>query len=945
MGALGFTFPLVLSALILLPVIWWLLRLIPPRPQTELFPPLRILLRLVKREETPAKSPWWLTALRLALTALVILALARPVLNPQSELASGDGPLLIMIDNDWAAAPDWEARVRTAGALLRQASDQNRPVALAATVAGPAASVQLADAAAIEQTLGALQPVSGRADRALALDRLLTAADTTEADPVLALIDTGLAEAADEAFAGSLAGAELSGLIRFSEPDRPLAAITGADNRTDGFALDLIRTRSGPGEPSVALYDSRERLLGRAQATFEDGAAQTTVLFDIPFELRNDIAAARIDGQTHSAATRLLDENNRRRRVALLTGLAGEEAQPLLSPLYYISRALDPFADLIEPRTGDLSVDIPEVIDQGPAMIVMADIGVLPASAEARLDEWLQAGGTLVRFAGPRLAASAADDPYLPVTLRAGERELGGALSWSEPQSVAAFPPDSPFAGLDAPREVTVNRQLLAQPDADLAERTWASLEDGTPLVTGARRGDGAIVLFHVTAEATWSNLPISGTFVDMLRRITDFARNTAPGADVAPRTGEAEAALPPLRTLRADGTLIVPPAHVRPYDPEASASVVSFENPAGLYGTAEGFIARNVLAREETFAPFEPAAPGLSIAEQTLVAEEQTDLSGLLFLIAFLLLIADTLAVLWINGRLSFGKAPRRGPPRTAATAALLALVAGGVATMTAMPTAFAQDTQPGDEAILDALETTRIAYVLTGDDGVDETSRAGLDGLTRFLASRTAFEPGTPMALDIETDELAFYPLIYFPISTAGELPSEAAIARLDSYMQNGGTILFDTRDQLTGSLSAGTTPETTRLREILDGLNVPPLEPVPTDHVLTKAFYILDAFPGRYAGSPLWVEASDLAEGRSDRPVRTGDGVSPIMITGNDLAAAWALDEGGRPLFPIASGDPLQRIYAFRTGVNIMMYMLTGNYKADQVHVPALLERLGQ
>ncbi|WP_420578848.1 DUF4159 domain-containing protein [Oceaniradius stylonematis] len=938
-GAIGFTFPAVLAALALLPLIWWLLRLIPPRPQTELFPPLRILARLVKKEETPAKSPWWLTALRLGLTALVILALARPILNPQSELASGDGPLLILIDNDWSAAPDWDDRVRTAQALIAQAGDQGRPVALAPTVAGPAATVQLTDAGAAADMLGAIQPIAGRAERDATLARLLAATETADAPPVLAMIDTGLAEPDGEALNDRLAGAGLSGLLRFTATDRDLVAITAADNRTDGFALSLARTPAAAETASVALYDSRERLLGRGETTFEAGAAETIITFDIPFELRNDIATARIDDAPHAGAAFLLDENNRRRRVALLTGLAGDEAQPLLSPLFYISRALAPFADLIEPRTGDLSVDVPEMIDQGPAMIVMADIGVLPAAAADRIDEWLAAGGTLVRFAGPRLAASAQDDPYLPVTLRAGERALGGALSWSEPQAVAAFAAESPFAGLEAPRDVTVTRQILAQPDADLADRTWASLADGTPLVTGVRRGEGAIVLFHVTAEATWSNLPISGTFVDMLRRITDFARNTEPGQAPVTAAAESTAALPPLRILRADGTLAIPPAHVRPLDAEADARP-GFENPAGLYGTPEGFVARNVLARDETLTAFAPAPPGLDVAEQSLVAEDEADLSGWLFLAAFVLLIADTLAVLWINGRLSFGTAPRRRAPASAAIA-----LAAGLVVIFGAGTSRADDTRPGDDLILDALETTRIAYVLTGDRTVDETTRAGIDGLTRFLASRTAFEPGAPVGLDIEADELAFYPLIYFPMSAQGDMPSETAVARLDAYMQNGGTILFDTRDQLTGSFTDGATPETERLRDILGGLNVPPLEPVPPDHVLTKAFYILENFPGRYAGSPLWVEASALDDGRADRPVRSGDGVTPIMITGNDLAAAWALDDAGRPLHAIATGDPLQRIYAFRSGVNIMMYMLTGNYKADQVHIPALLERLGQ
>ena len=123
------------------------------------------------------------------------------------------------------------------------------------------------------------------------------------------------------------------------------------------------------------------------------------------------------------------------------------------------------------------------------------------------------------------------------------------------------------------------------------------------------------------------------------------------------------------------------------------------------------------------------------------------------------------------------------------------------------------------------------------------------------------------------------------------------------------------------------------------------MPPLEPVPPDHVLTKAFYLLSEFPGRWANSELWVESLSDAPQDPNRPARGGDGVSPIIITGNDLAAAWAIDADGLWLYPTVPADPRQRELAFRAGVNIVMYALTGNYKADQVHVPALLERLGQ
>ena len=124
------------------------------------------------------------------------------------------------------------------------------------------------------------------------------------------------------------------------------------------------------------------------------------------------------------------------------------------------------------------------------------------------------------------------------------------------------------------------------------------------------------------------------------------------------------------------------------------------------------------------------------------------------------------------------------------------------------------------------------------------------------------------------------------------------------------------------------------------------MPELEPVPKDHVLTKTFYLLKDFPGRYATGQLWVEAMPVAtEEEPKRPARAGDGVSSILITSNDLAGAWAMRPDNQPMLPLVPGEPRQREFAFRVGINIVMYTLTGNYKADQVHVPALLERLGQ
>jgi hypothetical protein len=938
---LSFGAPAVLFGLLLLPVIWWLLRLTPPRPQLELFPPLRILARVVRREETPHQSPWWLTLLRLLMAALVILALAEPVYNPREDVSTGGSAVAIVMDNGWSSATDWDRRVATASRFIDDASDAGVPAILAFTAEPLNAEIGPFDANAARDRLNAIKPQPVPPNRPAVYARVADALQTVPGASVAILTD-GLAEPQDRQAFERLLGGDIAGVV-WVEPDSlPMLGLRTAENNASAFEVTAIRV---PGDPTpaaatVGAFDDRGRRIADATLSFGPADAQATAEFDVPFELRNDFASIAIDGQEQAAAVRVLDESSKRRRVGLISQAEGDQAQPLLSPLFYIDRALSPFADLVEAESADLTEAIPALLERKPAMIVMADVGTLPDEARTQLIEWMEGGGTLVRFAGSRLAAAENDDDMLPVRLRLGERQLGGSLSWTEPQPLTEFPENGPFADLTPPNEVTVNRQVLAEPTPDIVERSWATLADGTPLVTGASRGDGTLVLFHVTPQATWSNLPISGTFVEMLRRLVQLSRNQ--GSVEAGPEGAREA-LPPYRMISADGQLVPPSPEARPLEIASGELPVTIENPPGLYGGEEGVFAHNLLAGEATFLPIDRPQTGVPVSSAAYAFDESQDLRGFLLAAALLFMILDMLAVFWMGGVFSAARL-RRQTARAAATVAVAAL-ATGLWALAPSPVS-ADDTRPGDAEAIAAITETRIAYVITGDGSVDAVSRAGLTGLSRFLTEKTALEPGAPAGVDLEADELAFYPLIYWPIDPAAQMPSADAVARIDAYMQQGGTVLFDTRDQYaTGFGSDGASPANQRLRNILSSLNIPPLEPVPPDHVLTKAFFIMQEFPGRYSGGPLWVESSLDAENTENRPVRTGDGVSPIMITANDLAGAWAIDNNGQPLLPTVPSDPLQRLWALRGGVNIMMYMLTGNYKSDQVHVPILIERLGQ
>jgi hypothetical protein len=933
---LTFTAPWILAALALLPVIWWLLRLTPPRPREIRFPPTRLLLDIDQHEETPQRSPWWLTLLRLLLAAILIFALAGPVWRSSEPLQTGEGVLWVLVDNGWTSAKGWDDELRTAEQILTTADQDGQPILFAATAEGSGQAFAPESAATALEKLRALEPRPYPPQRAELSIGLRKAAQKNPPSAVIWLSD---GTRTNDSFLTDLAG--IVG-------DVPVTVLTGLetpmglkDLNNDAEALSLTVARHPQQRLSAATVqalDLKGLVLGEVQASFERGATEAQARFELPSELRNDIARVEIAGEAAAGAVQLVDDSWRRRTVGVISGQSGDLDQPLLSPVYYLERALAPFSDIRLPRDADIAEAVPALIDQGISVLVLADVGRLPDTTTDTLREWVENGGMLVRFAGPRTAGGS--DDLIPVRLRAGDRSLGGSLSWKQPQHLADFPEGSPFSGLKVPEEVTVTRQVLAEPTSDLPDRTWAMLEDGTPLVTAASAGAGTIVLFHVTADSAWSNLPLSGVFLNMLRRILAVS-NVAAASETAEDGTPAKSVLPPLRLLDGYGRFGPPPVEVTPVGAaDFREATASRRTPPGLYGTEDGFRALNLMQRDDVLEPLDLSALGEQAVEAPYPASDPFDLRSLFFTLAFLLMVVDAIAVFLLAGGLS-----RIGLRSRAAGAALALALCSGLLATTGGERALAQSGSEDLQALESTLET-RLAYVLTGNPEIDDASAAGLAGLTQFLAERTALEPGAPIAIDIARDELAFYSLVYWPIDAAMDKPNDQTIARIDTFMRNGGTILFDTRDHINASANSfASTPATIKLREILEDLDVPPLEPVPPDHVLTKAFYLLDGFPGRYATSPLWVESLEEVTARGDRPVRAGDGVSPILITGNDFAAAWAITDAGEFMYPTVPNNPMQRDYAFRAGVNIVMYSLTGNYKADQVHIPALLERLGQ
>lgn len=895
-SSIVFTNPWILAGLTLLPALWFVLRVTPPVPRRLFFPPARLVRDLLPETAVPSHTPWPILLLRLAILSLILLALARPVINPGDALP-GDGPVRIVMDNGWAAAQTWPQQMDEAKRLVNLTGREKREIYLLTTAPAPGTppapyhSGPITQAQA-ESALRALAPLPWPADYEMAA----SIADKNFQDGKKIRtywLSHGLKEGG-ESLLRTLAR---QGDLTYIRPEaRRLPILLRPDPKAGSALSVLIDAPSGfpSGTPvTVNAMGAGGRILDSRQIFLDPGKSAVQVVFDLPDALRNRVEQFRLSGRKGAGAVLLLDDSAKRHAVAIATPSGVGDNAPLLEDSFYLERALAPYANIS-------SGTIQESTAANPAVIILPNVGAMPPVDLGTLEEWIKKGGLLLRFAGPNMIQG--DDFLTPVPLLKGGRALDGAMTWEKPVKIAPFPESSPFYGLPAPADVVIKRQLLAQPAPGLEDKVWAALEDGTPLVTAAPLGDGMIVLIHTTATPLWSDLPLSGFFIDMLRRIVSLA-----GRSTVPETASG-GALHPLLLLDGNGALVQPRGSMQPVPAETFDKIIP--NPAappGLYGRT-GY--QRPLNLGERLPPLESFSV-LPARIQTTFYEKsnETDLLPVLLTAAFFLFLIDGLvmAALQAGGR-------RRFRPATALLCFFLLL---------SSPSASAQTPQQA----IEYAGGLHLAYMRTGNPGVDSMAQRGLESLADTLAQRTSVEPSGVVGLTPE-EELSFFPLIYWPVTPDQPALSARALQNIQHYIDHGGTIFFDTRDHAAAGdgYGAGGT-NALKLRAITGGLNIPPLAETDKDHVLGKSFYLLEGFTGRHEGGALWVETQS-AIGR--------DGVSSVIVGSNDWAAAWA---------GAAGGSARQHEMTLRFGVNLVMYALTGNYKTDQVHLPHIMERLGR
>jgi len=946
-GAITFLYPALLAGLLLLPVLWLIIRSAPRRPRRIHFPAARLLIGATNNRRNAERSPLWQTILRSLILLALILAAAHPVLN-KTDYAPENGAMLVMVDNSWSSAANWPQYRQGMKQIVNQARLNNQSVFIGIT-APEAAGANSTDLPPLQGPLSPhdaqnafdrLQPHPWAPAYPLLATQIAGRQDITNAIASAILLTNDIDEPGKASLAEDLS--TVSPLIVVhpaATPDNGTLAITALTRNRNGMAVTLGHTQQADSrQTTLVARNDRGQIILRHPVTIDAQTAHTDIEVPLPGDIANAIQTVGLINIESAAALFQTGAKWQQRKVGIVVS-SGEGPVLLSDRYFFLDRAISPYANVTYGTLASLLADSPDVL------VATGNIPGL-GSQQGALTRWIDNGGMLVRFAGD--ATSSPDDRFLPVTLRLGNRDFGGSMSWERPKHLARFEGNSPFFGLSVPEEITVTRQLLAEPDRDIVEKTWSRLTDGTPLITSIPQNAGRIVLFHVTPWADWSNLPMSGLFVQIWQRLLPLASPDEQSSS------QIRTLLPPQSILDAFGRAHQPDPTVLAL--QSDRDMPTPRHPPGIYGQNGQAVAHNL----------GPHIGGLDnpvrwpdqVQIKTLADDTQVDLATICVFAAFCLFLIDTLIVILTSATSRF-QGHRRGRKITRAqaqaqaqadknramapspqtkssstkTLTLLVLVLAGAALTTGLGNigqAHAQETTPLQD--FQAALHPRLAYMHTGVAAIDRLSHAGLSGLTDILRKRTAADLASPVMVNPQSDDLSFYPLIYWPLAEGQAELSAYGREQLNRYLANGGMVLIDSRDREV---------EPARLRRLLEGIEIPTLARAPRNHIVFRSFYLLDQAYGRFDAA-LWVDA---------RPDPRLDGVSSVLFGGNDWAASWVstrleLEQYGTATSnPIDDISPRQHELALRFGVNLVIYALTGSYKGDQVHLPAILERLGR
>ncbi|MEC8100338.1 MAG: DUF4159 domain-containing protein, partial [Pseudomonadota bacterium] len=616
------------------------------------------------------------------------------------------------------------------------------------------------------------------------------------------------------------------------------------------------------------------------------------VNLSFPIEIFNQIKNIKIVEQNHAGAKYYFDDFSKKKNIAILNDNQFYKESPLLSPIYYLKKSLD--------AKHNIKIEkIDNIINQNYSTIIIPETVEIPKEFDKKLIDWLTGGGTLIRFSGDKLVEK--ESSFLPHQNTLGRlRNIEGQLTINNKLFISEFKKDSIFFGLQVPQDIAIKKQLIFNTNPKQV-KVLAKLNDNTPLVSIKKIGEGEIILFHIGANNDWSNLPMSSLFSDMINRVLLLSKNY----NYSNYTD-----LNLNKEIDGFGNLVPPKkiVNIDSFDKLKTAKP-SLDTPPGQYENNQISVVLNLSTNINNHQ--------IKITDTKVLSgysfKSTRDLSSTILKIILIMFILDILLTTMIKNNINFSKIFTNRNNLLIYFLFFLTFI----------------------KSDFISANETYLAYVEIENTQINNISKNGLEKIRSLLITRTSVNPQKVIGIDIKTDYIYKYPFIYWPLTKNLLSIKKQEINKIKNYLNNGGIIFFD----IIGFSRKSLNLKEKKFQGISDFLNeigANELSIIPKEHTLTKSFYLLNKFPGKWDNRILFVETNNL---------QYKDGVSSIILGFNDWAKAWAVDNNNLPLFPVVPGGERQRELSYRFGINIAMYALTGNYKSDQIHSKSILKRLNK
>ena len=882
--------------LVILPILWKYFKEGPDRPVLKKFPAIILIAQNTSSDSTPIKKNYLNLVLKILLVFLITILLANP-----SEKKDFKKKPLIIIDNGWDSGPGWEKINRGINQLL-ESKKLNTFTIFPTVVSNNNKFNYLFKKKEFEirEYLKDISPLALKPNYNLLLKEL---PNFIEDETEIFWFTNHHMNKEKKAFYDSI---KAKNLKIFTSLKKDFPIILSIENQDDNiYTFGLINMKKDLDNFFIDCYDEKQRIIIRKKVSKDkikyDEQNFGNFSIEIPKEKNDLIYYFKISNSKSVSSVAIKSNYVKKKKIGLIQTNFQENDNEYFRANFFVRKALEQNYDL-------MSLPLEQLLYQNKSLIISDDFDTTIFGFKERILQWIGEGGTFLKFAGDKFLNHAENNQFssvlgiIPITKKVVS--LDGELSFKKNLSIAQISSQSPIRDFEIPKRIKINKYIEIPNNIDNSQlKYWVRLDNGAPLITQRTYKKGNLILVHLPANNEWSNISLSIFFPDLLEKIIQISR----GIDAE----EVQQIFKPLKILDALGNLVEPSIDTLNLDSKILMdSKLTRSNPPGLYKNELGFHGLNIsdyLQNEYDY---------IDLPQELIVnnfnSNSSFEIKNVLVLLCLLVFVCETL----VNflGR-DFLKFKYFNPLKVM----ILTLIV------------FSPNIVSTNEKF-DYLEQTKLAYIQTGVEEIDDINYKGLSEISSYISSKTSAILGNPIGLNLEKDEIDYFPIIYISLINNAKKLNDVSLKKLQNFINSGGILLFDCK----ASFESLFVEDCLILfNQRYRGLDITAFKKLTSESTLSKSFYLLNSYPGR-KNEMVYVAYNNQIN---------NDKVLSIVIGNNDWTGAWAKDTNNSYLLPLFENDQKQRDLSLRFGVNIVLYALTGNYKSDQVHIPEILKRMNK